>query len=209
MAGAALAVAAVLGVGGVARWALSGDGDRDTAPAATPATSPAVTPSAAPTIASPAPRPSTAAPRPSSAATTKPPASTPPGHTQVEQGPLWSDGSVRAGGDNAARSEITLKLGEPVTALTITVRVKRTRGFSDQGAVHDVTTARIDSQVIQEPDVLTYRFTLAAGATLGTGTHVFAAKYGHGGGRSAGDDTYRATATTADGEKLTVHGDFH
>ncbi|MEV6599756.1 hypothetical protein AB0M36_23280 [Actinoplanes sp. NPDC051346] len=211
MAGAALAVVAVLGVGGVARWALAGDGDRDATPAASAPASPPVSLPVSPS----APAPSTAAPsvkpptkRPVST-TTPPPRSTPAGTTRVEQGSLWSDGSVRTSGDAAADSEITLKLGEPVTALTVTVRVRRTPGFSDRGAVHDVTTARVDSQIIQETDALTYRFTLAPGATLGKGTHVFTARYGHeAGGRNAGDDAYRATATTADGEKLTVYGDF-
>ncbi|MFC3386763.1 hypothetical protein ACFOHP_33135, partial [Couchioplanes caeruleus subsp. azureus] len=185
-------------------------------PPATPATPSAGAPSVpAPATPSAAPRPGTTPPRtPATTAPAGPAAGTSAPtrpslpRSRTEQGPLWSDGSVRAGGD-AARSEITLKLDEPVTALTITVRVRRTPGFSDQGAVHDVATARIDTQVIQEPDVVTFRFTLAAGATLGRGTHVFAAKYGHeDGGRDARDDTYRATATTAGGEQLTVSGDF-
>ncbi|MFI5495841.1 hypothetical protein [Actinoplanes sp. NPDC051859] len=218
MAGAALAVTAVLGAGAVTQWALADD-DRTDTPAAPPSATasrlPSPSPSATPPTSAVSTPPDVPPARPTSkhpsTSTTTPPAAEDPGAggTKVEQGPLWSDGSVRRSTDTAARSEITLKLGEPVTALTVTVRVKRTPGLADQGAVHDVTGARVDSQVIQEPDAFVYRFTLSSG-TLAKGTHVFTARYGHEDrGRDAGGDTYRATATTAAGDNLTVYGDFY
>ena len=205
LAGAGLAVASVLGIGGVARWAL-GDGDRpDTpAPVATAAAptiappSPAVTPSSSPTV------------TPSKRVTKTPP--TKPSKTAgVEQGPLWSDGSIDP--DSTATlglSDITLKLRAPITALDVSVRVALTPGLADQGAVHDVTVAKIDSTVLHEPDALVYHFKLHPGATLPPGTYVFTAKYAHrAGGRDAGADSYRAQATAAGGVELDVHGDFY
>lgn len=214
IAGAALAVSAVIGAGGVARWALAEHVGPDPSPAAPPVVAASPGPvTAAPPV--PTGSPTTAGVPGTTRPTSVRPRSTPPsknprtGGNTAEQGPLWSDGSVVTDGDRAARSEITLKLAEPLTALTVTVRVKLTPGLSDQGAVHDVTGTRIDSTILHEPDALTYRFDLAAGETLVKGTHVFAAKYLYGsGGRDAGADSYRAVATTVGGKKLAVSGYF-
>ncbi|BCJ56142.1 hypothetical protein Asp14428_76170 [Actinoplanes sp. NBRC 14428] len=213
IAGAALAVAAVLGAGGVTRWALAGDNGPDRAPVAPPVAAASRTAAAPPAPVTPeettpaTTRPTTDRPTTEPARPSVPPA--PTGAQTTATGGLRCDGSVVPDGNDAARSEITVKLTEPVTDLEITVRVQLTPGLTDQGAVHDVTGPRIDSQILHEPAALTYRFTLAAGETLPKGTHVFAAKYRYtGGARDAGDDSYRAVATTATGRKLTVSGDF-
>ncbi len=99
---------------------------------------------------------------------------------------------------------------EPLTALRLTVRVARAAGLTDQGATHDATRATISSTVVRERGTLAYRFELAAGTTLALGTYVFTARYAHDeGGRSAGDDTFRVTATTADdAAPVELRGDF-
>jgi hypothetical protein len=224
LAGSALAVATVLGVGGVARWALA-DGDRPdvTAPGTTAAPSPSATASATASATRTA-TVTTAHTTPARSNTPATPKSgtapaTPrtgdgklgsPGHTRVEQGPLWSDGSIDPDStDTLGLSDITLKVRAPITALDVTVRVALTPGLADQGAIHDVRDARIDSTVVHAPDALIYHFVLAEGATLTTGTYVFTAKYAHRkGGRDAGGDTYRARATTTAGGDLDVYGNF-
>jgi len=203
LAGSALAVATIVGVGGVAQWALA-DGPEPDAPPAGPRTtaSPAV-----PTAATSRPGAKASA-GPSSPAAGRnagpPPARESPEGRQL----LWADGSV----NTAGRSDITVKVRRPVRALEVTVRVALTPGLTDLGAAHDVASARIGTTVIHERDALFYRFRLAGGGTLGAGTYVFTAKYAHDdeGGRDAGADTYRVIATTA-GEptELTFSGDFY
>ncbi|MEV4641746.1 hypothetical protein AB0J80_30820 [Actinoplanes sp. NPDC049548] len=207
VAGAALAVSAVIGVGGVARWAFSRDADTHGTPAAPPVVTLSRTPTTAPPT-SPTPEAS-ASPQHSRRPSRNPSSPAQTGGSRAEPGALWADGSVVTDGDRAARSEITLKLDEPATALEVTVRVRQTAGLTDQGAVHDVTGTRIDSTIVHQPDFLVYRFTLAAGEKLAEGTHVFAARYLQAkGGRDAGDDTYEVVATTVGGRRLTVSGDF-
>ncbi|RSM74122.1 hypothetical protein DMB66_01435 [Actinoplanes sp. ATCC 53533] len=206
LAGSALAVATILGVGGVARWALADGPGPTVGPVAPPAA----------TRTAPTPARTTAAPTPPAARSVAPAPRTSPAQAAPEsagkgQRALWSDGSIDPdSGDTAGRSDITVKVREPVRALELTVRVALTPGLTDQGAVHDVTGARIDTTVVRERDALVYRFELAGG-TLAEGTYVFAAKYAYeDGGRDAGDDTYRVRATTADrGAELELRGDFY
>jgi len=202
LAGSALAVATILGVGGVARWALADGPEPTVEPVAPPAA----------TRTAPTPAPTTPA-----APTVTPSPKASPAQTQKKddagkgQQALWSDGSIDPdSGTTAGRSDITVKVREPVSALALTVRVALTPGLTDQGAVHDVTGARIDTTVVRERDALVYRFELAGG-TLAEGTYVFAAKYSYDdGGRDAGDDTYRVHATTADrAAELELRGDFY
>jgi hypothetical protein len=207
MAGSAAAVIAVLGLGGVGRWALAGDhGDKPVAPVAQP--SPTVSPSA-PRSVLPSARPTTKRP------TSKPPVGAPPkggtGNTRVEQGPMWSDGSIdKASTTTEGLSDVTVKVSAPITKLVVTLRVALTPGVTDQGATHQVPHASIASTVVHQPDALVYRFALAAGDTLPAGTYVFTGHYAHErGGRDAGGDTYEATATTATGQKLDVYGNFY
>ncbi|MGX6600848.1 hypothetical protein ACWKSP_01730 [Micromonosporaceae bacterium Da 78-11] len=198
LAGSALAVATVLGIGGVARWTLADEPGPDVPPVATAPTT---------TTKAPTTRPSTSRP-----AGSAPPSTVPgrPGDTRVEQGPVWSDGSVDpASTDTLGISRITVKAREPITALQVTVRIALTSGVLDQGATVEAAGARFDSTVVQESGALVYRFVSAPGTTLKAGTYVFFAKYAHqDGGRDAGDDTYQATAR-AGAQELDVYGNFY
>ncbi len=220
---------ALFGGGGfAAQWALAGDsGKQDATPpvVSVPATTEPVTtatPSAtATTSASAAPhtRP------PATGATTTPataPATTPatgspagpvkgaPGNTRVEQGPLWSDGSIDPdSGDTQGASVITLKTSEKLTALTVTVRVAKTPGLTSRGGTKSVPGASVTTGVTDQPGALLYTFRLAPADEVAPGTYTFTAKYTYAaGGRDAGGDTYEAVATSAGGQSLDVYGNF-
>jgi hypothetical protein len=203
LAVAALAVAAVLGAGGVARWALSGDHH-------SPVAAPEPTSSAPPSSAPPSSSSPSSAP-PSSA----PPSSVPagavrghPGDTKVEKGSLWSDGSVDpASTAAAARSVVTLKASAALTRLDLTIRVAQTPGLTSTGATAagDFTTT-----VTHTPGAVLYRFVLRPGVRLTSGTYTFAARYSHAaGGRDAGGDTYEAFAADATHRSPHVYGNFY
>ncbi|GIM89110.1 hypothetical protein [Paractinoplanes toevensis] len=211
LAGAALAVATVLGIGGVGKWALADS--QDPTPAAPPvATAPATpVPSVVATATAPASRevtshPRTQAPDETTAPTSAPtPSASPvrghPGDTQVEKGTLWSDGSIEDSGD----SVVTLRAGADLTELDLTVRVPLTPGLSSLGV--DSAAGTVTGTVTKQPDALLYRFTLKAGATLPAGEYKFTAKWG-GGDRNAADDTYEAYATSVERKRIHIYGNF-
>jgi hypothetical protein len=220
LAGSALAVATIVGVGGVAQWALADGPEPDAPPAGPGSTSP--TPPAASATAVPAPaatatsRPPTgtkaSAGLPSSPAASRDASRPPAKEASADRQPLWADGSINPNSDDTeGRSDITVKVREPVRALEVTVRVAMTAGLTDQGSTHDATGAPIGTTVVHERDALVYHFRLAGGATLGAGTYVFTAKYAYDneGGRDAGADTYRVTATTDESTELKLSGDFY
>ncbi|MEU0098119.1 hypothetical protein [Streptomyces sp. NPDC006267] len=132
-----------------------------------------------------------------------------PGGGRTADGPLWADGSVIPD-DNVhwAQSNVTLKTGEPLTALTVELFVARTERVRSTGRWETRPAADFDLSVYERDGMLVYRWTLRAGRTVPAGTHVFAGQYDHAsGGRDAGADVYRATATAASGT-YEVHGDF-
>lgn len=207
LAGSALAVVTILGVGGVARWSLAdgpGPGLDPVAPPAAPSSAPARSspPSLAPSPPSPdRPAPSVAASR---APRAGPPAAPPkpPPDTTVEPRrkaePVLADGSVTTD-DTVGRSEVTVTVREPLSALTVTVRVAQAADLNDQGGTHDAGDAPFGITVVRAQETLVYRFKLADGTRLTSGTYVFTAKYADPGegGRDAGADTYQVTGTTA------------
>ncbi|MFH9572986.1 hypothetical protein ACH4MG_20865 [Streptomyces sp. NPDC017454] len=225
VAGATAAVAGVLAVGGYAVASAVKDDvppQRSVATSPTPAPSPDAGTSRAPAP-SADPTPSTApeseseseeAPRPP--ASSRPP--TAPGTgtgtaeppvSAVEDGPLWSDGSVDPhSNDFWAQSNVTLKTGEPLTALTVELRVAQTGGVASTGAWRSLPEDDFTFTVEERDGFLVHRWTLEQGRTVPAGEWVFAGQYDHErGGRDAGGDSYTATAT-AGSERLTVRGDF-
>ncbi|SNY66524.1 hypothetical protein [Paractinoplanes atraurantiacus] len=203
LAGAAAAVTTVLGLGGVAQWALAGEHEPAPPAAPPPATAPAIT--------SPTPRPSKSSPTPTpsrtSSPSTSPPAATTtevrghPGDTQVEKGTLWSDGSVVADG----RSRVTLKAKTALTSLDLILRIEPATGLTT-GKVNS-PDPRVNATLTRDGNALLYRFTLAKGQTLPSGTYVFTATYkGDITDRDAAQDTYEAFAdTTVDDENKRLH----
>ncbi|MFB7087634.1 hypothetical protein [Streptomyces sp. NPDC056296] len=218
VAGATAAVAGVLAVGGYAvASAVKDDAPRQRAVATSPTPTPS--PEAA-TSRAPAPPadPTPSAPpgteTPDTPASSRPPAATGGATARapvsaVADGPLWSDGSVDPhSNDFWAQSNITLKTGEPLTALTVELRVAQTGGVTSTGAWRSLPEEDFTFTVEERDGFLAYRWTLKQGRTVPAGEWMFAGQYDHDrGGRDAGGDSYSATATAGPG-RLSVRGDF-
>ncbi|HWS33243.1 MAG TPA: hypothetical protein VN408_10930 [Actinoplanes sp.] len=204
MTGAAVAVAAVLGGGGFAQWALAGDGEPAPIPTPTPVVSVEPSPSGLP---SPSVRGSSGTPGASPSrpprtrqSSSPSPATSTAGTAEV----LWADGSVVPGGDSQASSVVTVKTTERLDALEVTIRLARTDELASRGGSQQVPGASVTSTVTEEADALVYRFVLSSGDRLEPGTYTFTARYTHReGGRDANGDSYAAQAPGA-----TVSGDF-
>jgi hypothetical protein len=127
----------------------------------------------------------------------------------VEDGYLWSDGSIDPqSNDFWAQSTLTFKTEKPLTALTVELAVAQTGGVADSGNWRSLPADDFTVSVREQGGELVYRWTLKAGRTVPAGEHVFAGQYNHAeGGRDAGEDTYAAEATSA-GQKAAVRGDF-
>jgi hypothetical protein len=139
---------------------------------------------------------------PSSPAASEPPAG-------VEEGPLWSDGSVDPHSNEFwAQSNVTLKTSARLTALTVELRIAQTGGVSSTGAWRSLPEEDFALAVDERDGFVVYTWTLKEGRTVEPGEWVFAGQYDHArGGRDAGDDSYTATAT-AGAQRLAVGGDF-
>jgi hypothetical protein len=198
LAGSALAVLAVLGIGAGARWALGDDpGTTNLQATNLPSTTlPATT------------LPATNLPATTGTASTSPapPAAVRghPGDTQVEKGSLRSYSSVGDG-----ESTVTLRPGAALTELELVIRVTLTPGLTDEGATHDARGGRIETRVVREPDAIVFHFTLEAGDSLQAGKWTFTAHYRHDGtSRDASADTYEATTFSVERKHPHVYGNF-
>ncbi|WND38268.1 hypothetical protein RI578_30040 [Streptomyces sp. BB1-1-1] len=218
VAGATAAVAGVLAVGGYAvASALKDDAppQRSVATSPTPAPSPEAATGRAPAPpAGPTPSAPPGTETPDAPASSRPPAATGsatarPPVSAVEDGPLWSDGSVDPHSHEFwAQSNITLKTGEPLTALTVELVVAQTGGVTSTGAWRSLQEEDFTFTVEERDGFLVHRWTLKQGRTVPAGEWMFAGQYDHErGDRDAGGDRYSATAT-AGSERLSVRGGF-
>ncbi len=210
---ATTAVAGVLGVGG---YAVASAVKEDTPPqrnvavTATPspdATSRAPAPPADPTPSAPQQSPeagSSPARTPSASATVEAPAA-----SGVEDGPLWSDGSVDPHSNEFwGQSNVTLKTSGKLTALTVRLKVRQTGGVTSAGAWRSAPEGDFTATVVEQDGFLVYTWALKPDRSLLAGEWVFAGQYDHDrGGRDARDDSYAITATVG-GEQRAVAGDF-
>nr|WSW69931.1 hypothetical protein OG461_29105 [Streptomyces sp. NBC_00995] len=181
VAGATAAVCAVVALGAVAVTSAGGEGPRGQR-------------AAAPVTSSPAP-------------TAAPPAGL--GALRTEDGPLWTDGAVDPH-SNAywAQSEVTLRTSEPLTSLTVELRIALTGGVNSTGSWRSLPEKDFTVSVTEDSGHLVYRWALRAGRTVPTGTHTFAGQYNHAeGDRDATGDYLTAHAVRADGERASV-GDY-
>ncbi|PSM42346.1 hypothetical protein C6Y14_18005 [Streptomyces dioscori] len=188
--GATAAVAGVLAVGGYAvASALKAETPNDQTVAVSP---------------SPAPSPERSSPPASPTAGT----STSTG-ADVEDGPLWSDGSVDPHSNEFwAQSNVTVRNEKQLTSLTVVLKVRQTGGVTSTGSWRSAPEDDFTASVAEKGGFLTYTWTLKPGRTVWPGEWVFAGQYDHDrGGRDAGDDAYTADAR-ADREELAVGGDF-
>ncbi|MEV0243717.1 hypothetical protein AB0I06_27915 [Streptomyces sp. NPDC050674] len=217
VAGATAAVAGVLAVGGYAVASAvkeeTAPRQREVATSATPTPSPEATSRAPVSPAPEEPAPSTPQERretgrpPSGTPSAPPPERSPA--VRAEDGPLWSDGSVDPhSNDFWAQSNITLKTREPLTALTVRLKVAQTGGVSDAGAWRSLPEGDFTLSVAERDGFLVYTWTLREGRTVPAGEWVFAGQFAHArGGRDAGEDTYAVTAA-AGARQLSVGGGF-
>ena len=133
-----------------------------------------------------------------------------PGHTRVQQGFLWSDGSIDENSTTSwSQSDVTLKNRETITGLSVVLRLADTPGLMNTGAWSTVPSADIVIRVTPGNGVLVYTFTLRAGVMLAPGTYEFAGQYSHAsGGRNADYDTYLATASARQASVEVYGNDF-
>ncbi|OAH16495.1 hypothetical protein [Streptomyces jeddahensis] len=216
--GATAAVAGLMAVCGYAvASAVRDDGPEQTvAVSPTPERSPSVTTSPEPPpdeTPSPSPSRRTAKPSPAPSRTQEQPepsrTSQAPPAARTQDGPLWSDGSIDPGsGEYWSQSDVTIKTSKVLTSLTVELRVALTPGVSSTGGWGSLPEQDFTYTTEEEDGFLVYRWTLKDGATVQPGEYTFAGQYNHKpGGRDAGDDWYAVTAQ-ADGEQLSVRGDF-
>ncbi|MES9522884.1 hypothetical protein [Streptomyces capoamus] len=217
VATATAAVAGVLAVGG---YAVASAVKDDPPARQTVAVSPTPSPPPAPTTRPPSP---TGEPTPGR--TTGQPSGTPgsspsrtprgtaparPPAARTEQdGPLWSDGSVdQHSNDFWAQSDLTLKTSEPLTSLTVELRIAQTGGVTSTGAWRSLPEGDFTQSVAERDGFVVYTWTLKRGRTVPAGQWVFAGQYNHTrGGRDAGVDRYAITGA-AGGRTYAVGGDF-
>ncbi|WP_330328912.1 hypothetical protein OHS33_03575 [Streptomyces sp. NBC_00536] len=174
-------------------------------PGPTPATPP--TPSApatgrptTPDRSSP-PGPSPSAPSPADSA--------PPGSAHVQDGPLSSAGALGANSNGFwAQSNVTLTSTEPLSALTVELRIAQTGAVQSTGNWRTLPAEDFTVTVQNEGGAVVYRWILKPGRTVPAGQHVFAGQYNHAtGAREAGHDGYRVDAGGPRGA-LSVWGGF-
>ncbi|MER5471341.1 hypothetical protein ABZX90_07890 [Streptomyces sp. NPDC002935] len=215
------ATAAVAGVLAVAGYAVASAVKEDAPPQRTVAVSPTPDPSPDPTGRAPvAPEPSRRSGTPkepdepgpsrSDTPTASAPTATRAPAGKTADGSLWSDGSVDPhSNDFWAQSDVTLKTGRQLTALTVELKIRQTGGVSDAGAWRSLPESDFTTTVAERDGFLVYTWVLRPGHTVWPGEWVFAGQYDHDrGGRDAKDDGYRVTATAKGGERSTVAGDF-
>lgn len=202
---AAVAAAGTLATGGLAVAAIGG--------------SPA--PSAAPTHAAPTPivtSPTvTSTPTPSTRTTTAPPPTTTPSRShptpsassRIQDGPLWSEGSIDPHSTIYwAQSNLTLRTAQPLTWLTVELRIAQTGDVRNTGNWQTVPSDDFTVTVEESGGVLLYRWVLKPGRTVPAGKHEFAGQYNHAVGiRKGTRDSYHVHAQGSGGSS-TVWGGF-
>ncbi|MEV0531053.1 hypothetical protein [Kitasatospora sp. NPDC050463] len=206
---AALAACGILATGGLAVAGIirtpPAPETATTAPAApSPTTTPTSTPLPSPTAAAP----TAAAPAP---ATTTPavPRPTPSASVRAQNGPLSSEGSIDSHSTVYwAQSNLTLKTTQPLTSLTVELRIAQNGDVRDTGNWRTLPSDDFTLTVQESGGALVYRWVLKPGRTVPTGQHEFAGQYNHATGtRSAANDGYRVDAQSAGGS-ASVWGGF-
>jgi len=192
---AVLATAGILATGGLA---VAGIVSGPPPSPAVPSPSDSPTPSARSRTAGPAPSATPSASRP-----------TPPPTGRIQNGPLWSEGSVDAHSTIYwGQSNLALGVAQPLTSLTVELRVAQTGGVRDTGTWRTLPADDFTVTVQESGGSLVYRWVLKPGRTVPAGQHEFAAQFNHAtGARTATGDSYRVDAQTSAGA-FTLKGGF-
>jgi hypothetical protein len=176
-----------------------------------PSPSTTVTTRTDPVSATPRPAPSDSpsphASSPTTAAGSPQPAQ--PTAVRAQDGPLESAGSVDPHSTVYwGQSDLVLHATQPLTSLTLELRVAQTGGVRSTGS-WSTAPSDFTVSVREAGEVLIYRWVLKPGLTVPTGQYVFAAQFNHSTGvRDAVGDSYRVDARTLAGSPLAVWGDF-
>ncbi|GAA3004409.1 hypothetical protein JCM13580A_51100 [Streptomyces drozdowiczii] len=144
----------------------------------------------------------------SPSSTAKAPAA--PGGLRPEDGPLWTGGVVDPHSNPYwAQSNVTLRTTEPLSALTVELRVAETGGLDSTGSWRSLPEPDFTVSVNESGGYLVYRWTLRPGRTVPAGTHTFAGQYNHAeGDRDATGDYVTAHAVRASGAEAAVGDRF-
>ncbi|MET9793857.1 hypothetical protein [Streptomyces canus] len=205
---AGLAAGGILTTGGLAVAAI----------VATPPPSPTVTTPAdlPPAVSSPPPtsaRPTPVSPPPATTpGSSRPtPSATSPSPTagEYQDGPLWSAGSLNSKSTVYwTQSDLVLKTTQPLTSLTVEIRIVQTGGAKSTGTWQTLPSDDFTVTVQEAGGALVYRWVLKPGLTVPAGTHEFAVQFNNGPAvRSAAGDSYRVDAQGSGGS-ASVRGGF-
>lgn len=156
------------------------------------------------------PVPSASAP---SAAPSAPSAPTAPGHVpelRAEEGPLRVDGVIDPHSNPYwAQSNVTLRTTQPLSSLTVELRVALTGGVRTTGSWRSLPVEDFAASTRETGGFLVYRWTLKPGRTVPAGTHMFAGQYNHAEGeRDASGDYFTAVAARTTGRAVSVGDGF-
>ncbi|MFI8531306.1 hypothetical protein ACIGMX_13765 [Streptomyces aquilus] len=210
---AGLAAGGILTTGGLAVAAIVATPPPSPKPTVTtpadlpPAVSSPPPTSARPTPVTPPPATAPGSSRPTPSATTTSPS---PTVGESQDGPLRSAGSVDAKSTVYwTQSDLVLKTTQPLTALTVEIRIVQTGGAKNTGTWQTLPGDDFTLTVQDAGGALVYRWVLKPGQTVPAGTHEFAVQFNNGGAgkRSAAGDGYRVDAQGTGGS-ASVRGGF-
>ncbi|WP_410636957.1 hypothetical protein [Amycolatopsis sp. lyj-346] len=209
-AAAGILAVAGLAVAGVLPVAPARPDGATTLTVPTPGATPSVTPSSPSSGGAAPPPPSghperTTTPRPSSTGAN--PAA--PAGNRVSDGPLSAQGSVDPHSTVFwAQSTLTLDIAQPLTALTVEVRIAQNGGVQSTGQWQTGPGDDFTVTVQERDGAVVYRWELKPGRTVPASQSVFAVQYNHvAGARDADPDGYDVRATSGDGTHA-VQGRF-
>ncbi|WP_225097450.1 hypothetical protein [Streptomyces sp. CoH27] len=205
---AGLAAAGILATGGLAVAAIVAKSS-PSATVTTPATPSPTAGSPHPTSARPTPVAPAPVTTPGSSHPTPPATSPSPTAGESQNGPLWSAGSVDPRSNVYwTQSNVALKTTQPLTSLTIEIRIVQTGGTKITGTWQTLPSADFTVTAQEAGGTLVYRWVLKPGLTVPAGSYEFAAQFNNGTGkRSAAGDGYRVDAQ-ASGGSASVRGGF-
>lgn len=195
---AVLAAVGALGLGGLAVAA----GVRQQAPQR-PAPVVVTPPSAS---ADAAPQPRASATKPSAS-----PSTSPSRHptTPTSGGPISARADVNAHSTVYwSQNDLTVEVGQPLTALTVELRIAQTGGVQNTGDWQTAPSGDFTVSVAPSDGFLVYRWTLKPGRTIPAAQQLFGAQFNHATGkRDAARDTFHVEAVAA-GRTFVVGGNY-
>ncbi|MEV5873637.1 hypothetical protein AB0L75_05265 [Streptomyces sp. NPDC052101] len=205
---AGLAATGILATGGLAVAAIVAHSSPSPT-VTTPATPSPTAGSPHPTSARPAPVAPAPATTPGSSRPTAPVTSPSPAAGESQNGALRSAGSVDPHSTVYwTQSNLALKTTQPLTSLTIEMRIVQTGGVRNTGTWQTLPSADFTVTAQEAGGTLVYRWVLKPGVTVPAGSFEFAAQFNHATGvRSAAGDGYRVDAQGTGGS-ASVRGGF-